>query len=53
MAFNINAIAEEFKRTNWKDAGTWGAGPKIVVLLAIHVLVLVWGTWLVLQALVG
>jgi type IV pilus assembly protein PilO len=37
MAFNINAIAEEFKRTNWKDAGTWGAGPKIVVLLAILV----------------
>src|SRR5688572_19881839 len=37
MAFNLNAIAEEFKRTNWKDAGTWGAGPKIVVLLAILV----------------
>jgi type IV pilus assembly protein PilO len=37
MAFNIKAIAEEFKRTNWKDAGTWGAGPKIVVLLAILV----------------
>jgi type IV pilus assembly protein PilO len=35
MAFNFNAIAEEFKRTNWKDAGTWGPGPKIVVLLAI------------------
>ena len=37
MAFNIKAITEEFKRTNWKDAGTWGAGPKIVVLLAILV----------------
>jgi type IV pilus assembly protein PilO len=37
MAFNFNAIADEFKRTNWKDAGTWGAGPKIVVLLAILV----------------
>ena len=37
MAFNFNAIAEEFKRTNWKDAGTWGAAPKIVVLLAILV----------------
>jgi type IV pilus assembly protein PilO len=35
MAFNFNAIAEEFKRTNWKDAGTWGPVPKIVVLLAI------------------
>ena len=37
MALNFNAIAEEFKRTNWKDAGTWGAAPKIVVLLAILV----------------
>ncbi len=37
MALNFNAIADEFKRTNWKDAGTWGAGPKIVVLLAILV----------------
>jgi type IV pilus assembly protein PilO len=37
MAINFNAIADEFKRTNWKDAGTWGAGPKIVVLLAILV----------------
>jgi type IV pilus assembly protein PilO len=35
MALNFNAIVEEFKRTNWKDAGTWGAAPKIVVLLAI------------------
>ena len=35
MAFNFNAIADEFKRTNWKDAGTWGATPKIVVLLAV------------------
>jgi len=37
MAINFNAIADEFKRTNWKDAGTWGAGPKILVLLAILV----------------
>jgi type IV pilus assembly protein PilO len=37
MAFNFNSIAEEFKRTNWKDAGTWGAVPKVVVLLAILV----------------
>ena len=35
MAFNFNTLAEEFKRTNWKDAGTWGAAPKILVLLAI------------------
>ncbi len=32
---NVNALVEEFKRTNWKDAGTWHVAPKIVVLLAI------------------
>ena len=32
---NFNAIVEEFKRTNWKDPGTWHAAPKVVVLLAI------------------
>jgi type IV pilus assembly protein PilO len=37
MALNFNAIVDEFKRTNWKDAGTWGPAPKIVVLLAILV----------------
>ena len=37
MAFNFKALGEEFKRTNWKDAGTWGAAPKILVLLAILV----------------
>jgi type IV pilus assembly protein PilO len=35
MAINIKALLEEFKTTNWKDPGTWHAGPKIVVLLAI------------------
>ena len=35
MAINFNAFVDEFKRTNWKDAGTWGPAPKIVVLLAI------------------
>jgi type IV pilus assembly protein PilO len=35
MALDFNALLEEFKRTNWKDAGTWHAAPKIVVLLAI------------------
>ena len=35
MALNFNAIVDEFKRTNWKDPGTWHAAPKIVVLLAI------------------
>jgi len=37
MAINLNAFVDEFKRTNWKDAGTWGPAPKIVVLLAILV----------------
>ena len=35
MAVNFNAIVDEFKRTNWKDPGTWHAAPKILVLLAI------------------
>jgi len=35
MAMSFNALVEEFRRTNWRDAGTWGAGPKILVLLAI------------------
>jgi type IV pilus assembly protein PilO len=37
MAMTFNALVEEFRRTNWRDAGTWGAGPKILVLLAILV----------------
>ena len=35
MAINFNAIVEEFKRTNWKDPGTWHFAPKILVLVAI------------------
>jgi len=35
MAINFNAIVEEFKRTNWKDPGTWHAAPKLLVLVAI------------------
>jgi type IV pilus assembly protein PilO len=37
VALNFKAIVEEFKSTNWKDAGTWHAAPKLVVLLAILV----------------
>jgi len=39
MAVNINfnALIDEFKRTNWKDAGTWHVAPKLLVLLAILV----------------
>jgi type IV pilus assembly protein PilO len=46
MALNFNAIVEEFKSTNWKDAGTWHAAPKIVVLLAVLVGVPVAGFFL-------
>ena len=35
MAINFNALVDEFKRTNWKDAGTWHFAPKILVLLLI------------------
>ena len=35
MAVNFNAILDEFKRTNWKDPGTWHVAPKLVVLVAI------------------
>lgn len=35
MAINFNAIAEDFKRTNWKDPGTWSMAPKLVVLVAV------------------
>ncbi|MGH8518028.1 MAG: type 4a pilus biogenesis protein PilO [Panacagrimonas sp.] len=37
MAINFKALVEEFKRTNWKEPGTWHAAPKIMVLLAILV----------------
>jgi type IV pilus assembly protein PilO len=46
MALNFNAIVDEFKRTNWKDAGSWGPAPKVVVLLAILVGVPVAGFFL-------
>jgi type IV pilus assembly protein PilO len=35
MAINFNQIADDFKRTNWKDPGTWSFAPKLLVLLAI------------------
>ena len=37
MAINLNALVEEFKRTNWQDPGTWHFAPKTLVLLAILV----------------
>ena len=48
MAVNINfnAFLDEFKRTNWKDPGTWGAAPKLLVLVLILVAVPVAGYFL-------
>ena len=50
MAINFNQIVEEFKSTNWKDAGTWGAIPKLAVLLVILVGMPVAGYFLFNQA---
>jgi type IV pilus assembly protein PilO len=46
MAVNFNAILDEFKRTNWRDPGTWQTVPKLVVLLLILVAVPVAGYFL-------
>lgn len=35
MAVNFNQIVDDFRRTNWKDPGTWSFAPKFLVLLAI------------------
>jgi type IV pilus assembly protein PilO len=43
MAINFNQIAEDFKRTNWKDPGTWTFAPKLLVLIAILVAIPVAG----------
>src|SRR6266849_8469382 len=43
MAVNFNALLDEIKRTNWRDAGTWHAAPKSLVLLAILVAIPVAG----------
>jgi type IV pilus assembly protein PilO len=43
MAINFNQIAEDFKRTNWKDPGTWSFAPKVMVLVAILVAIPVGG----------
>jgi type IV pilus assembly protein PilO len=37
MAINFNALLDEFKRTNWKDPGTWHVAPKLLVLIAVLV----------------
>jgi type IV pilus assembly protein PilO len=43
MALNLNALVDEFKRTNWREPGTWHVGPQALVLLAILIAVPVAG----------
>lgn len=43
LKLDLNKYLEDFKRTNWRDPGTWGAAPKLVVLLAILVAIPVAG----------
>ena len=45
-ALNFKALAEEFKRTNWKDPGTWHAAPKLIVLIGILIAIPVAGYFL-------
>ncbi|MEW6687901.1 MAG: type 4a pilus biogenesis protein PilO [Pseudomonadota bacterium] len=47
MAINFNQIADDFRRTNWKDPGTWSLLPMLVVLAAILVAIPVAGYFLV------
>lgn len=43
LKINLNALVDEIRGTNWKDPGTWGAAPKILVLLAVLVAIPVAG----------
>jgi len=49
MAINFNQIADDFRRTNWKDPGTWSFAPKLLVLLAILAALPVAGYFLLWQ----
>ena len=42
-AVNFNALVDVFKRTNWKDPGTWHVAPKLLVWIAILIAVPVIG----------
>ena len=43
MALDLNALVDEFKRTNWREPGTWHVAPQALVLLAILIAVPVAG----------
>jgi len=47
MAINFNQIADDFRRTNWKDPGTWSMLPMILVLAVVLVVIPVAGYFLV------
>ena len=47
MAINFNQIADDFRRTNWKDPGTWSFLPILIVLVAVLVAIPVGGYFLV------
>ena len=49
MAINFNEIADDFKRTNWKDPGTWSFAPKLLVLVLVLVAIPVAGYFLLWQ----
>jgi len=53
MAINFNQIADDFKRTNWKDPGTWSFAPKLLVLLAVLVAIPAAGYGLIWQEQIG
>jgi type IV pilus assembly protein PilO len=46
----LNRIVEDFKRTNWRDPGTWSAAPKLIVLLAVLIAIPVAGFFVDTQA---
>jgi type IV pilus assembly protein PilO len=50
MALNLNALVDEFKRTNWQDPGTWHVAPQALVLLAVLIAVPVLGYFLDTQS---
>ena len=43
LKINLTGLVDEIRGTNWKDPGTWGAAPKILVLLAVLVAIPVAG----------
>ena len=47
MAMDFNKIADDFKRTNWKDPGTWTMLPMLLVLVIVLAVIPVAGYFLV------